>query len=1669
MPNKNKKNASVSRKTIAIGAVLVLIFVGLLVALLPASGQESDVVLSVDIYQQYVDEGGSATYTVYLNNTGAEEHTVNLTVENPNEADWDAYLSEYNITIGPGEIASVFLTVVAVNAEQGDSVIITVHGTDEYNFSTNSVSTNTIVRLYGVDLSSPDPDKSVDPGDSVEYEIVVENTGINDLPDTIELSSSTPPPGWNTYFSEDSVELLPGEFATVYFTVEVPLGELAGDYNITVTGTSVGDPTKSDSIVTTTTVNAVYNFTMSVYPESAWVIIGESVEYILNITNYGNVEDTIDFTHDAPYGWSVVFEEDPLIIGPGETEENSVWITPNASVPAGEVAIINITGTSEDGIESHTVTTTTTAYELYYEGDIDDNVADGNEYIFWNGTNYVYYDENYFGIVLWTDTAQDDYDGEGTDETYIDTDGDGEFDTIYDPNGYVTPPPDPTPTPTPDPYIYGIVVDLYCGNNTQYIYAGESATYTIIVTNTWNVSTVETPDIDLEYDIPEGWSVNISFIGLRPLAPGENFTVIVEVISPIDALADEIVSVEVIGTSEVDPTKFDNVTTITGVLLTPGVEVIAPLGESAEPTQSIVYDFIIYNTGNGDETFNISAYSEHGWITDISHDSIFIPYNEWRTVQVTITIPQFVPEDTTDILTLNATSQTVPSVSDENSTVTTVLPSNGVELYAPVTEKDIEPGSYVLYEFYVYNPGNINATVELTAEIDEASELAGWTATLDQYSAIVGPGESVPVILNVTAPPDAPVGWTAITTVNATVLDPQGIVWPKEDFLEFITTAIQIYGVDLEPEYQQGDTDVGVPIVYTITVTNTGNGLDTILLSNSTPPLGWTAVLSTDSVDLDIGESQNITLTVTPPLDAPAGFTATIYVTGTSSGNPSKFDTVTTETSVNQFAGVNVSTVPPVDKTGVPNEVITHEFNVTNTGNGVDYYYLDAVSSQGWDVNIVGGDYIGLDSGETVTVAVEVTIPQYTPAGTVDTLNFTATSEFDYAVSDYDYATITVAEQSAVDIYFDFDPEINEQTKLTYPGDSVIFNITVENLGNLNDTFNLTLDTSALPSDWNAVFENGLSYILVYVLIGGTENVTLNVTTSPDAFAYEEYDVIITANSTTDPTASDSIIATTMVTEYYGIDVYIPPPNYMDGDPGELINITFYLKNLGNYHDTVDLGYVGVPAGWFASFSENPVNLTPKENKTLYFLVTIGDDAYAYTVAHIEVWGFSYAGDEQWDVGDPTDFDTIDIEVNRIFGIDVSGPDYFEIFPGETRDYTITVINTGNYIDVFTLVSDITVEYWSVTLSDYALTLDMSQSQDVTVTVTCPANQSSNEYVEITIIGFGYWDYMGTEDYSQPFIPYDDHITTVFVLPNVDLTVTALTYYPALPYENDIVTINVTIYNYGPDNITESFWVRVNIDGTYLDEFYVGGLNADTYMSFQSTWTAVSGEYVISAIVDYYDDVQEADETNNILTKPITVLSLVEVTFTFHTYAFPEQTYDPPYPLSYGWNFISMPLINDSMWASDLAEIIGDSCLFIAMLDENGEYITYIASVGSVDFQILPDVGYFVYVNQPGVTFTVSGYAPGTSGLPIDDGLVNLTADGWNHVGWTSLNASLHASDIVDLLLEQNVTTVTVGMRDLQGRYIFYNSEFGGVDFPIYPGYGYFIQIDNDAVLYYPE
>jgi PKD repeat protein len=201
------------------------------------------------------------------------------------------------------------------------------------------------------------------------------------------------------------------------------------------------------------------------------------------------------------------------------------------------------------------------------------------------------------------------------------------------------------------------------------------------------------------------------------------------------------------------------------------------------------------------------------------------------------------------------------------------------------------------------------------------------------------------------------------------------------------TVVSHTYGLVVLPTQATRWGDPGMPVTYTLRVTNTGNTADTV--SVSTGSHSWTTELSAGSIGpLAAGASHEITVTVTIPLDAPGGASDSVNIYFTSSHASLQPVSSTLTTQAKNTYGLELA--PYADaQSGYVGTSVTYTILVTNTGNTTDIYDMAITSTWGAQITTPIGP---LTSGSRIFFTVVINIPRDAIDGSRNTATVAVTS-----------------------------------------------------------------------------------------------------------------------------------------------------------------------------------------------------------------------------------------------------------------------------------------------------------------------------------------------------------------------------------------------------------------------------------------------------------------------------------------------------------------------------------------------------------------------------------------------------------------------------------------------------------------------------------------------------
>ncbi|MCI2425493.1 PKD domain-containing protein [Candidatus Acetothermia bacterium] len=196
---------------------------------------------------------------------------------------------------------------------------------------------------------------------------------------------------------------------------------------------------------------------------------------------------------------------------------------------------------------------------------------------------------------------------------------------------------------------------------------GDFVSHVFSVTNLGEVR----ESILITTEIPAGWRL----LGVPPVLridAGEEEVIFLTVIIPPVALAGEY-TITLTAKLERDPAVRDSAVAMVTVLPVVGVQVIPPEGAYVDPGERVYYEFIVVNTGNAPDAFQIEATSGHHWDVNLPVTLISLAPGERGSIKVVLTVP---PDalPSRDPLRFSARSIITVMVLAETFLFTTILP-----------------------------------------------------------------------------------------------------------------------------------------------------------------------------------------------------------------------------------------------------------------------------------------------------------------------------------------------------------------------------------------------------------------------------------------------------------------------------------------------------------------------------------------------------------------------------------------------------------------------------------------------------------------------------------------------------------------------------------------------------------------------------------------------------------------------------------------------------------------------------------------------------------------------------------------------------------------------------------------------------------------------------------
>ena len=304
---------------------------------------------------QSADPDTTVTYTLSLTNTGNAADVVSFSVAGNS---WAVELPA-PVALGVGASAQVEIAVtVPANSAGGatDNAIVTATSTGNPNATATSTLTTSANNLYGVILASVTAEQNANRGETITYTLTITNSGNSTDSFGFTANGNTWPVAMPT-----PITLAMGETAQVAVAITVPANATGGETDsVTITATSVGQPSETASTALTTSVNYLFGVTMTAEMAAQSASPGHTVVYSVMLTNSGEATDTFTLaatTNDWPTSLP-----SSISLAAGATESFVVEVVVPVTASQGEVDSVLVVATSSNDAEATaTVTLTTTA------------------------------------------------------------------------------------------------------------------------------------------------------------------------------------------------------------------------------------------------------------------------------------------------------------------------------------------------------------------------------------------------------------------------------------------------------------------------------------------------------------------------------------------------------------------------------------------------------------------------------------------------------------------------------------------------------------------------------------------------------------------------------------------------------------------------------------------------------------------------------------------------------------------------------------------------------------------------------------------------------------------------------------------------------------------------------------------------------------------------------------------------------------------------------------------------------------------------------------------------------------------------------------------------------------------------------------------------------------
>jgi len=405
--------------------------------------------------------------------------------------------------------------------------------------------------------------------------------------------------------------------------------------------------------------------------------------------------------------------------------------------------------------------------------------------------------------------------------------------------------------------------------------------------------------------------------------------------------------------------------------------------------------------------------------------------------------------------------------------------------------------------------------------------------------------------------------------------------------------------------------------------------------------------------------------------------------------------------------GVRVS-ISPDNRSGLPGALLSYTVTVTNTGEYDENYNLTASDNLGWGPN-VSPSSLTVPKGENRTASLSVTVPIDAAGCTQDNVTVRAVgTAVENSASCIAHASIV----RGVEVVIEPPSQENEN------GGMLAYTVAVKNTGNVQENFQLTRGDN---TGWTLSLDD--NWLLVPIGENRTTNLTVNIPSNARGCTWDN--IWVKARSKDNENVWDNKSCLAHVTIVRGVQISISPAEN-SAQPESPITYVMTVMNTGNATDTYDLA-VSDNENWSPTVSPSSLVVPPSENRTAEIRVTVPSGTPYCTEDNIIATATSRSDNTVRDndscIAHAAALRRVSVVIN---------PTGNNALPGATLSYVVTITNTGNISDNYTLTDNDNMG-WSPTVSPSTMALAMNQSDNAALSVTIPENTAPCTQDNVTV------------------------------------------------------------------------------------------------------------------------------------------------------------------------------------------------------------------------------------------------------------------------------------------------------------------------------------------------